>query len=176
MALLPRFRPLLCAVPPCLPTSLAGNQHARSCSSPGAQWLVLCPQAKGVLEDRAPRTSEPSRSSISWQRLLWAMKAQQPRVLIHLCKAEQIPTWLCTAAPLPTWAWHSKGSEFTPSSWQHCWNILLIILWFLRVKSEMKRSPRAYLDFVIKATVRGRNKRGEQLMGMQRSDRELQSV
>lgn len=102
MALLPRFLPLLCAVPPCLPTSLAGNQNARSCSSPGAQWLVLCPQAKGALEDRAPRTSEPSRSSISWQRLLRAMKAPAAAA--------------CPYPPLQSWADPDVALHSSPSS------------------------------------------------------------
>lgn len=95
------------------------------------------------------------KSTKEWKHLQQWCVSLEPSA-----KGEQIPVWICTAAPLfqPKLS-TSKGRKFTLSSWQCFWNILLITSWFLRAKSEMKWSPKAYPDFVVKVIVRGRNKR-----------------
>lgn len=173
MALL-RFLTLLRAVPPCLPTIQAGNRRAlsvhQSCSSPGIRGVVLLsipslprsPGSPSAGGDRARRVYPRSRTVFSWQRAtaLSSENTCSSGVFRALCKGRADPSLDLHGSPLfqPELS-TSKGRKFILSSWQHFWNILLITLWFLRAKSEMKWSLRAYPDFVIKATVRGRNKR-----------------
>lgn len=112
--------------------------------------------------DRARRVYTRSRTVFSWQRAtaLSSENTCSSGVFRVLCKGRADPSLDLHGSPLfqPELS-TSKGRKFILSSWQHFWNILLITLWFLRAKSEMKWSLRAYPDCVIKATVRGRNKR-----------------
>lgn len=105
----------------CAPSHLAYQPPWQATSTPGAalpqEHSDLCSAHKPREPSRTGHRVPPSQAgaaslgkdfSEQWKHL------QQPRVLIHLCKAEQIPTRLCTAAPLPTWAPALQGEWIHP--------------------------------------------------------------